>query len=80
MSLVIEVSLLNFSPALHQEKILRGCLDSNLLPSSSVIIQIIGKKVFLRCKGKTLPGIVNKLLITKSLLTSPINVLPYYLK
>jgi hypothetical protein len=32
----------------------------------------------LRCKGKTLLGIVNKLL--KKKLTSPSNVLPYYLK
>jgi hypothetical protein len=30
--------------------------------------------------GKTLLGIVNKLLKTKSLLTSPSNDLPYYLK
>jgi hypothetical protein len=34
----------------------------------------------LRCKGKTLLGIVNKLLKTKKLLTSPNSVLPYYLK
>ena len=32
-----------------------------------------------RCKGKTLLGVVNKLLNTKSLLTMPSNVLPYYL-
>ena len=31
---------------------------------SSVKIQIISRKVFLRCKGKTLLGIVNKLLKT----------------
>ena len=31
-------------------------------------------------KGKTLLGVVNKLLRRKSLLTSPSNVLPYYLK
>ena len=33
-------------------------------------IQIIGRKVYLRCKGKTLLGVVNKLLKTKRLLTS----------
>ena len=32
------------------------------------------------CKGKTLPGVVNELLKTKSLLTSPSNVFPYYVK
>ena len=40
----------------------------------------MGGKVYLRCKGKRLLGIVNKLLKTKSLLTSPSNALPYYLK
>jgi hypothetical protein len=62
------------------EKILRGILD--LIPSylPSVKNQSIGEKVFLRCKGKTLLDIVNKLWKTKSLLTSPSNVLPYYLK
>ena len=60
------------------EKILKGSLD--LIPSPSVKIQIMGGKVCLRCKGKTLLGVVNKLLKTKSLLTSPCNVLPYYLK
>ena len=43
-------------------------------------IQIMGGKVCLRCKGKTLLGIVNKLLKTKSLLTTPSNVLPLHLK
>ena len=41
------------------EKILKGSLD--LSRSSSVKIQIIDGKVCLRCKGKTLLGIVNKL-------------------
>jgi hypothetical protein len=45
-----------------------------------VKIQIIGGKVYLSCKGKTLLGVVNKLLKTKSLLPSPSNVLPYYIK
>ena len=60
------------------EKILKSSLDS--IPSASVKIQIIGVKVSLRCKGKTFLGVFNKLLKTKSLLTSPSNVLPYYLK
>jgi hypothetical protein len=62
------------------EKILKGRLDSISSPSFSVKIQIMGGKVCLACKGKTLLGVVNKLLKTKSLLTSPSNVLPYYLK
>ena len=63
-----------------EEKILKGSLDSISSPLPSVKIQIMGGKVCLRCKGKTLLGIVNKILKTKSLLTSPSNVLPYYLK
>ena len=59
------------------EKILKGSLDS--IPSPSVKIQIMDGKVCLRCKGKTLLGIVNKLLKTKSLLTSHSNVLFYVL-
>ena len=62
------------------EKILKGRLDLIPSPSPSVIIQFIGRKVCLRCKGKTLLGIVNELLETKSLLTTPSNVLPYCLK
>ena len=62
------------------EKILEGSLDS--IPSPSVKIQIMEGKVCLKCKGKTLlsKSVVKKLLKTKSLLTSPNNVLPYYLK
>ena len=37
-------------------------------------------KVCLRCKGKTLLGVVNKLLNTKSMLTLPSNVLLLRLK
>ena len=59
------------------EKISKGSLDSIPSPSPSVKIQIKGGKFCLRCKGKTLLGVVNKLLKTKSLLTSPSNVLPY---
>ena len=55
------------------EKILNGRLDLIPSPLSSVKTQIMGGKVCLRCKGKTLLGIVNKLLKTKSLLTSPSN-------
>jgi hypothetical protein len=62
------------------KKILKDSLDSISSPSSSVKIQIIGWKVCWRCKGKTLLSLANKLLKTKSLLTSPNNVLPYYLK
>ena len=62
------------------ENILKGSLDSIPSPSSSVKIQSMGGKVCLWCKGKTLLGLVNKLLKTKSLLTSPSTVLPYYLK
>ena len=58
------------------ENILKGSLDLIPSPSPSVKIQIMGGKVCLRCKGKTLLGVVNKLLKTKSLLTSPSNVLP----
>ena len=47
------------------EKILKGTLVSIPSPSPSVKIQTIGRKVCLRCKGKTLLGIVNKLLKTK---------------
>ena len=53
-------------------KILKGSMISIPSPSPSVKIQIMGGKVCLRCKGKTLPGVVNKPLKT--------NVLPYYLK
>ena len=53
------------------EKILIGRLNSIKSPSPSVKIQIKGGKVCLRCKSKTLLGVVNKLLKTKGLLTSP---------
>ena len=49
------------------EKILKGSLDSILSPTPSVKIQIMDGKICLRCKGKTLLGVVNKLLKTKSL-------------
>ena len=46
-------------------------MDSIPSPSPSVKIQIMGGKVCLRCKGKTLLNVVNKRLKRKSLLTSP---------
>ena len=42
------------------KKILKGSLDLISSPSPSVKIQIIGGKVCLRCKGKTLLGIVKQ--------------------
>ena len=61
------------------EKIWEDSLD--LISSSSPLVKIqIWAGSFLRCKGKTLLGVVNKLLRTRILLTSPINVLPHYLK
>ena len=45
------------------EKVLKGNLESILSPS--VKIQIVGVKVCLRFKGKTLLGIVNKLFENK---------------
>ena len=60
------------------ENILKGSLV--WIPSPSVKIQIIDGKFCLRFKGRTLLGIVNKLLKTKRLLAPPSNVLPYFLK
>ena len=48
------------------EKILKGSLGSIPSPLPSVQIQIMGEKVCLRCNGKTLLGVVNKLLKTKT--------------
>ena len=53
------------------EKILKGSLDLIPSPSPSVKIDIMGGKVCLRCKGKTLLGDVNKLLKTKSFFDIP---------
>ena len=44
------------------ENILKGRLDTIPSPSPSVKIQIMGSKLCLRCKGKTLLGVVNILL------------------
>ena len=53
-----------------------GRPDSIPPSSPSVKIQIMSGKVCLRYKGKTLLGIVNKHLKTKSLLTTPSNGSP----
>ena len=47
---------------LKVEKVLKGSMDSIPSPSPSVKIQIMGGKVCLKCKGKTLLGVVKKLL------------------
>ena len=62
--------LLSTAEKIEVENILKGNL--NLIPShlSSLKIQIMGGKVCLRCKGKTLLVVVNNQLKTKSLLTS----------
>ena len=52
------------------EKILKGSLDSIPSPSPSVKFQIMRRKVSLRCKSKTILGVLK----TKGLLTSPSNV------
>ena len=72
----------DFTEAFYLLPLEKNIPGSPLIPSSSpsVKIQIVGGKVCLRCKGKTLLGVVNKLLKTERLLTSPSNVLPYYLK
>jgi hypothetical protein len=51
------------------EKTLKGRLDLIPSPSASVKIEIMGRKVCLRCKGKTL--FVNKLSKTKSFALLP---------
>ena len=75
---VMEIQPFNF--IIKVEKILKGSLDSILSPSPLVKIQIMDGKICLRCKGETLLGFVNKLLKTKSLLTTSSNVLPLCLQ
>jgi hypothetical protein len=60
------LKLCNYS--IKVENISKGSLDSILSPS--VKIKIKGRKICSIC-GKTLLGLVSKLLKTKSLLTSP---------
>ena len=45
------------------EKVLKGSLDLIPSPTPSVKIQIMGGKVCLRCKGKTLLGDGNKVFV-----------------
>ena len=59
-------------------KFLKGSLDLIPSPPPSVKIQIMGGKICLRCKGKTLLGVVNKLL--KTISKTPRKVLPLYVK
>ena len=49
---------------LKLENVLKGSLDLIPSPSPSVKIQVVGGKVCLRCKSKTLLGIVNNFLKT----------------
>ena len=60
------------------EKILKGSLD--FIQSPSVKIQIIGGKVCLRYKGKTLLGHINTFFVSKNMLTMSNNILPLHLK
>ena len=70
-------SMLEYKMRFKVEKIIKDSLDSIPSPSPSVKIQIMDGKVCLSCIGKTLIGIVNKLLKAERLLTSPSDVLPY---
>ena len=63
------------NPAVKVKKNQEDTLHLILSPPASVKIQNMGGKICLRCKGKTLLGIVNKLFIFKSFLTKPSNVL-----
>ena len=60
-------SYTEFALQIKVEKNLKGSLDSIPSPSSSLKIQIVDGKVCLSCEGKTLLGIVNKLLKTNIL-------------
>ena len=64
--------MINNNGRFNVQKGLKGSLALIPSPSPLVKIQIMGRKVYLRCKGKTLLGVANKLLKTKNLLTSPI--------
>ena len=70
----------NFHYWFKVEKILKGSLNLIPSPSPSWKIQIMGGKVCLKCEGKTLLCVVNKLLKMKSLLRMPSNVLPLHLE
>ena len=59
----LHMALTELSYSGKVEKNLTGSLDS--IPSPSVKIQIMGRKVCCRCKSKTLLGVVNNFLKTK---------------
>ena len=80
-SMIPSFTFKSSSNYLHKvEKILKGSLDSIPSPSHLGKIQIMGRKIYLKCKGKILLGVVDKLLKTKRLLKTPSNVLPLYVK
>ena len=67
--------------AVKVEKVLKGSLDSIItFTFRELKIQIMGGKVCLRCKVKTLLGDVNKLFFIKSLMIMPSNILLLHLK
>ena len=59
MSRPSELCPARYSGQCKVEKILKGSLDSISSPSPSLKIQIMGGKVCLKRKGKTLLGIAN---------------------
>ena len=75
----MKVRILQFLMTFKIEDILKDNQDSIPSSSPSVKIQIMDRKVCLRCKGKTLLFVINKVLKAKGLLTSPSNALPYLL-
>ena len=62
------------------EKIIKGSLDSIPSPSPLVKIQIMGGKVYLMSERQNITACCQHFLKTKMMLSSPSNVLPYYLK
>jgi hypothetical protein len=74
-----KISFKNYDLFFHHKvkKILKVSLDLIPSPSPSVKIQIMGRKIYLMGKGKTLLGIVNKLFVSKRLLKTPSNVYLY---
>jgi len=57
---LLKITILQVHTGGKVEKILKGSLDLIPSPSPSVKIQIMGGKVCLRRKGKTLLGVVKK--------------------
>ena len=60
---IMHVEMCSLKLSCKVKTILKGSLD--LIPSPSVKIQIMGRKVCLRCKGKTLLDIFVLLLFSK---------------